>query len=253
MLGCICIVLVLCGCGEKTTENVTNEVAIASFFHDNNMAVCPGVYVVGRDLKEANYIIANLDSNQMSELVLFDTLDEYKAYFQSPRFSIGEESDAVKAHASKHLFLPDSDSAGLNVYDGNVLLMKYGIAQLTFANTELTPAVSTPSITVGRSMYPETFVIGKDINEGSYIYTTTGDNGAYVIVFESKEKYDEFNSLNHPSAGEFQKDIEKYAFCERYISSGEQYYVCLQEGMVLLVSGYKSEGTLQGIALGWMK
>lgn len=82
-----------------------------------------GIYVVGKDLNQGQY---NISCKEGSTFILFETIDTYKSYHQSSRFTGGEEDAALEKNATSIEYMYNDSQYSFNLKEGNVILIKGG-------------------------------------------------------------------------------------------------------------------------------
>lgn len=87
-----------------------------------------------------------------------------------------------------------------------------------------------------RKPYPEkVYTVGEELPAGKYIVTCTGtDYGMRFIVFSGKTEYEAFLNADQFTNGEYCAAVEKNAWADQYPKEGEDIYVNLQEGNIVL-------------------
>lgn len=224
--------------------------ALTEWYRSNSMLICDGVYFVGDDIVPANYGIKCSSLSNGIGVIVFDSEDSYYAYFHSSRFTNGEENDAIEANASQNEYIYKDKEIALNLHEGNVLLIKNGIGELVLSNSgEAIDKETVIDDTV--NLFDGNYIVGKDIDVGSYMFTSTGEYGTRFIVFKSKEKLADFEAADHFTNGEFGADVEQNAMIDIYVHNGEQCYINLQDGMVLMLNN--GSGIAQNVAMAWAK
>lgn len=89
--------------------------------------IYPGIYVVGEDISEGKINI-RCDSDYLN-MNLFDSKDNYLNYHKTDRFTNGEEADAIEKYASSATFARKDDSAYVNLREGMVMMIEYGMGE----------------------------------------------------------------------------------------------------------------------------
>ncbi len=106
------------------------EAEIAARGIDTSALIYAGTYVVGKDIKAGQYILTVADSEYGMDIITFETEDTYASYFETKRFTVGEEREAIEANASSKAYARKLDTVSLNLHDGMVLLLKDGTGRL---------------------------------------------------------------------------------------------------------------------------
>ena len=80
------------------------------------------------------------------------------------------------------------------------------------------------------------YYVGEDMPENGYIVTCTNtDYSMDVIIFESKESYNNFQDAKKFSNGEFNAAVEQHAWANFNLKKDEKAYIGLQKGNVILL------------------
>ncbi len=233
----------------EPTEETLDIAMLTAWYKENSMLICGGVYFVGKDILAAYYGITCQTASFGMNVIVFDTENDYYSYHRSSRFTGGEESAALEAYASQNDYISEGKTVGLNLKDGNVLLIKNGIAELSYSDSDQKADIETPEIGKRINVFEGDYLVGSDMEPGSYMITSTEKNGTMLVVFETAEKLADFENEDHFTNGEFSADIEKNAVFGIHINEGETCCVNLKEGMVLLV--HYGTGAAQQVKMGW--
>lgn len=224
---------------ESSAESIVSEsenvTADTDWYKDDGSSIASGMYIVGEDLKAGSYTFTNRGEESSMEVVIFETLDDYIAYYRtSPRSTIGEEDDAIQTNSYYYTYVYPEDSCTVNVSDGNVLLMdqSYG----SFSSDE---SISKDSnmLNDGKTLSPGLYS-SDQIEEGTYIlsYLNNDDEqGSNIILFENNDKYKEYNSTDKSTIGEYNEAMWKTALYDTYIDEDEPCIISFKKGMIMLV------------------
>ena len=87
----------------------------------------PGIYVAGEDIATGNLNINSIDHGLL--VTIFESIDAYKNYFQADRYTVGEESDAIEAHALSSTYLYTGNSTSIRLNEGMILMIDDGIGE----------------------------------------------------------------------------------------------------------------------------
>lgn len=88
------------------------------------------------------------------------------------------------------------------------------------------------------------YYVGDDIPAGGYVINCTGTSSVLeVTVFASAESYDGFQSADKFTNGDYRNAVEQYAWADSFLYEGEEVYVGLREGYIILLDDGKCEFT----------
>lgn len=88
------------------------------------------------------------------------------------------------------------------------------------------------------------YYAGDDIPVGGYVVSCTGtDSVLEVTVFDSRENYDGFQGADKLTIGDYSGAVERYAWADFFLYEGENAYVGLREGYIILLDGGRCEFT----------
>ena len=235
------------GTSEERQEAPIPE-ADTSWFTEDGTAMCSGVYVVGEDIVPNNYIFSCPDEDDAWVIVTtFETKDSYSAYYQSSRFTVGEESEAIAAYASLNDYLGAGESTELNLEEGSVLIVEGGIGCIVATDGAIPERES--EVTGNPTVIVDGVYQGGSIQSGTYILINTGDSGLRAVVFPDDAAYEAFENTDHFTSGEWSAAVEKNASNDFYLYEGESYYLNLDKDDVLMVSG--DSGVLIPTQMAW--
>lgn len=94
---------------------------------NSSTTIYSGVYVVGEDIAAGNINI-KCTSDRM-QVTVFETKDNYVSYHQTSRFTVGEESDAIKKYALSSDYIGKGKATSVNLKDGMILVVDNGIGE----------------------------------------------------------------------------------------------------------------------------
>lgn len=88
------------------------------------------------------------------------------------------------------------------------------------------------------------YYVGDDIPAGGYVVTCTGTSSVLeVTVFADKESYDSFQSADKFTIGDYSGAVEQYAWADFFLYEGEDAYMGLREGYIILLDEGRCEFT----------
>lgn len=90
------------------------------------------------------------------------------------------------------------------------------------------------------------YVVGKDIKAGAYILTMLPDEYGTVFIIDTEERYLEI--VAKMNSNDTSDESREGRVFEAYVSTGEQTYLSLKEGQVLITQG---TGTLSDNKPSW--
>lgn len=97
--------------------------------------VCyPGVYFIGDDLEAGQYEIQCTNTDFAMNLIVFADRQAYNSYYESNRFTNGEEDAAIEQNAETNMLLSKDDTQSIYLNEGSVLLLKYGTGTMKKLN-----------------------------------------------------------------------------------------------------------------------
>jgi len=86
------------------------------------------------------------------------------------------------------------------------------------------------------------YYAGEDLPIGGYVINCTGtDYSMDVVIFASTEDYEDFQSAEKFTVGEYRQAVETYAWANFYLEQDEKTYVGLREGYIILLDGGRCE------------
>lgn len=85
---------------------------------------------------------------------------------------------------------------------------------------------------------------GDDIPAGGYVVTCTGTSSVLdVTVFADEESYDSFQGADKFTVGDYRNAVEQYAWANFFLDEGEDAYVGLRDGYIILLDQGRCEFT----------
>lgn len=229
------------GMTENTeTDNMTqNTETDAPSLPDSEggFMVIPGVYQVGDYISGGDYRITCEDTDYTMQVVVFESKESYDAYQNTKRTTNGEERTAIEQNALYDYYLEEGESGYLSLGDDSVLFVDSGSGRLAELSdverdhTELLCGV---------------YFVGKDIEASRYLLACTEtDYSMRVVVFESRETYQNYHRTSRFTTGEELAAIEQNAWYDYDLDEEETGYLNLADGYVLLI--YEGKGALSEI------
>lgn len=109
------------------------EVELANRGLETENLIEEGTYLVGRDIIEGQFSLLAACEYGMG-VYIFETQEDYSAYFKEERFTNGEETAAIEAHAMSETWIYEGKSTSFNLKEGMVLLLENGPGKLTTQN-----------------------------------------------------------------------------------------------------------------------
>lgn len=86
-----------------------------------------GIYFVGEDIPACSIDIRC--TTDYLQVVAFDSASDYLTYHKTDRFTIGKESDAIKANASSSDYIYQDGTTSVKLEEGMVLMIDDGIGE----------------------------------------------------------------------------------------------------------------------------
>lgn len=88
------------------------------------------------------------------------------------------------------------------------------------------------------------YKVGEEIPAGGYVIDCTNtEYGMDITIFDGEESYDKFQNEHIVTFGDYYKAVEQFAWADFYLELGEQAYINLHEGFIVLLDGGKCEFT----------
>jgi len=200
----------------------------------SDMELYDGIYFIDDDFDAAQYLLTCADTDYSMQAVVFESIDEYKAYHQTSRFSNGEESAAIEQNALYDYYLETDEMGYLGLRAGYVLYIKDGMGKLNKIPTQEpdnnTTWYSDSNIGVPSGVY----FAGDDLEAAQYSLTCV-TSYMQVIVFENIDTYKAYHQMSRFTNGEESDAIEQNAIISEYMYEGDNLAVRLQDGNVLMI------------------
>ena len=100
-----------------------------------------------------------------------------------------------------------------------------------------TENVQEPNNTETEEIYSnKVYYVGDDIPAGNYaINCTKSEYGMDILVFESEQKFKDFQGAEQFTVGEYQTAVETHAWANFYVEENEFAYIGLKKGYVILL------------------
>lgn len=100
-----------------------------------------------------------------------------------------------------------------------------------------TENVQKPNNTETEEIYSnKVYYVGDDIPAGNYaINCTNSEYGMDILVFESEQKFKDFQGAEQFTVGEYQTAVETHAWANFYVEENEFAYIGLKKGYVILL------------------
>lgn len=131
--------------------------------------------------------------------------------------------------------------SGEDLIDGEEQIEESDSAEVT----EGTDPAAVSSKTIPEGIY----VIGDYIKPGTYVFANNTETDYLgVVMFNSAESYDAYNESERFTVGEESAAVEKNAWYNEFLNSGESVYMNLREGSVLVVKD--AELTMNPVTVG---
>lgn len=114
-----------------------------------------------------------------------------------------------------------------------------GDSEKPIINNEIKNTENTqlPSNTEAEEIYSnKVYYVGSDIPAGNYaINCTKTEYGMEILVFESEQKFKDFQGAEQFTVGEYQSAVETHAWANFYVEENEFTYIGLKKGYVILL------------------
>lgn len=100
-----------------------------------------------------------------------------------------------------------------------------------------TENTQSPNNTETEEIYSnKVYYVGDDIPAGNYaINCTKSEYGMDILVFESEQKFKDFQGAEQFTVGEYQTAVETHAWANFYVKENEFAYIGLKKGYVILL------------------
>lgn len=222
-----------------------------SWYENNGDVITTGIFTVGTDIEAGSYTLTNIDDDGATEVVIFESMDNYLGYFRTdPRFTNGEENDAINANSYYTEYLWPDESCTVNLEDGNVL--KLDNTRVTIFNDE--DGKNTFKLGKGKTLKQGVYS-SSQIEPGTYIIASSGGvddyNNTYIALFENNSAYKKFKSADASTIGKFDTAISQNAIFDTYTRSDEPCMINMTEDSVLYVE--YDDCYIQKVTMNWSK
>lgn len=222
-----------------------------SWYEDNGDVITTGIFTVGTDIEAGSYTLTNIDDDGATEVVIFEGIDNYLGYYRTdPRFTVGEENDAINANSYYTEYLWPEESCTINLEDGNIL--KLDNTRTTIVNEE--NSKNTFKLGKGKIL-KQGIYSSSQIEPGVYIVTSSGGaddyNNTYIALFENNSAYKKFKSADASTIGEFDTAISQNAIFDTYAKSDDPCMITMTEDSVLYVE--YDDCYIQKVTMNWSK
>lgn len=222
-----------------------------SWYEDNGDVITTGIFTVGTDIEAGSYTLTNIDDDGATEVVIFEGIDNYLGYYRTdPRFTVGEENDAINANAYYTEYLWPEESCTINLEDGNIL--KLDNTRTTIVNE----GNGKNAFKLGKGkILKQGIYSSSQIEPGVYIMTSSGGaddyNNTYIALFENNSAYKKFKSADASTIGEFDTAISQNAIFDTYAKSDDPCMITMTEDSVLYVK--YDDCYIQKVTMNWSK
>jgi len=214
---------------EPTTEPEPMDI---SWFEEDSSIMLQGIYCAGKDIAEGNYIFTC--KSEYVDVLVFEDMEAYYNYHKSPRFTVGEETDAREQNAKSIAFIWKDENTALNIKEGNVVMISSGYGAVGDGASQ--------SLIVDNQICNGTYEAGT-ISAGLYAIGCPPQDigGITFVVFDDAESYANFDSAEKYTVGKWSTAAELYAKYDLYLDEGELCYVNIEPDDYVLVD---SQGIL---------
>ncbi len=114
-----------------------------------------------------------------------------------------------------------------------------GDSEKPIINNEISSTENSPKPdnTEAEEIYSnKVYYVGDDIPAGNYaINCTKSEYGMDILVFESEQKFKDFQGAEQFTVGEYQTAVETHAWANFYVKENEFTYIGLKKGYVILL------------------
>lgn len=222
-----------------------------SWYENNGDVITTGIFTVGTDIEAGSYTLTNIDDDGATEVAIFESIDNYLGYYRTdPRFTVGEENDAINANSYYTEYLWPDESCTINLEDGNIL--KLDNTRTAIVNEE--NSKNTFKLGKGKIL-KQGIYSSSQIEPGIYIVTSSGGaddyNNTYLALFENNSAYKKFKSADASTIGEFDTAISQNAIFDTYAKSDDPCMITMTEDSVLYVD--YDDCYIQKVTMNWSK
>lgn len=200
----------------------------------SDMELYGGIYFIDDDFDAAQYLFTCADTDYSMQAIVFESMDQYKSYHQTSRFSNGEESAAIEQNALYDYYLETDEMGYLGLRAGYVLYIKDGMGKLSKIPTQESDG-NTAWYSDSNIGLPSGVYFADDDLEAAQYSLTCVTSYMQVIVFESIDTYKAYHQMSRFTNGEESDAIEQNAITSEYMYEGDNLAVRLQNGNVLMI------------------
>lgn len=222
-----------------------------SWYENNGDVITTGIFTVGTDIEAGSYTLTNIDDDGATEVAIFESIDNYLGYYRTdPRFTVGEENDAINANSYYTEYLWPDESCTINLEDGNIL--KLDNTRTTIVNE----GNGKNSFKLGKGKtLKQGIYSSSQIEPGTYIIMSSGGaddyNNTYIALFENNSAYKKFKSADASTIGEFDTAISQNAMFDTYAKSDDPCIINMTEDSILYVE--YDDCYIQKVTMNWSK
>ena len=222
-----------------------------SWYENNGDVITTGIFTVGTDIEEGSYTLTNIDDDGATEVVIFESIDNYLGYYRTdPRFTVGEENDAINANSYYTEYLWPDESCTINLEDGNILKLDNTRTTIVNEGNGKNAFKLGKGKTLKQGIYSSS-----QIEPGTYIITSSGKaddcNNTYVAFFENNSAYKKFKSADASTIGKFDTAISQNAMFDTYAKSDDPCMINMTEDSILYVE--YDDCYIQKVTMNWSK
>lgn len=222
-----------------------------SWYENNGDVITTGIFTVGTDIEAGSYTLTNIDPEDLMNVAIFQSTDEYLGYYRTdPRDTGGEENDAINSNAYYTSCLYTDEDCTLNLEDGNILKIDGRTGRLindTGTNDKL-------DIDRGKKLKQGVYS-GSQLKPGLYIVSSLNEpdtSGTNLILFENKNTYKAFNGEEKFTVGEFISATYKNALVDLHVrNGGDPCMITMTEDSILYVE--YDDCYIQKVTMNWSK
>ena len=193
------------------------------------------VYRVGNEIPVGTYVIECTDTDNSMEVVVFASEADYEDFQNAEKFTIGEYSRALEAHAWINFYLEKDEQVFVGLKKGYVVLLDDGMCEF-----------NKYQLTSDSTLYSGIYLVGEDLTAGSMDIRCTSER-MQVNVFESNDHYLNYHKTERFTIGEESDALEANAVSVDYVYNGDAVSLNLKDGMIVVIEeGYGSSSVDSG-------